>query len=197
MKTYMLTRAICAPITLISLVVAIVINYCGNDLICNILLGVFGSSLLTWISAVIAYRTVREEAIMEYMKALRIYRRKYRRLISSKSENEWFQRREEQEGYFDECHRAYSKTFHFRKSKEIPKILNNSFEDISYVQGELNCYGVEYEEYSEKIDRAVRAIEELATRMKYLRPQKKAEKRSDSNGTNGADPSNPTCSITT
>lgn len=176
----MWTRVICGSITLLSLIAAILFNCCGNELVCNIFLGVFGSSLLTWISAIIAYRTVREEAILEYIKALRFYRKKYRRLISSKSESEWFQRREDLDDFFEEWHRVYSKIQHIcrplSERREVPKTLNASFQAISDVQGNLNCYGVEYEEYSKQINAAIQTVEELAIKMKYLRPKKQTEK---------------------
>ena len=146
--------------------------------LCNIMLGIFGSSLLAWFSALIAYKVTRREAIMEYLYSLRTYRRKFRRLIST-SKNTYLEKKENLEDYFDEWLAIYSRTGHICKClckyRKIPKTLDMSFQLVVDVQGNLNCNHTEYKSYAEDIDQAIELIENLAKEKKYLHVVKKVQ----------------------
>lgn len=54
---------ICSPMTAIALLLSIYVNKCGIEFWCNVLLGVFGSSLLTTMVAIVNYWSIRRRTL--------------------------------------------------------------------------------------------------------------------------------------
>ncbi len=78
MKTNMWVRIICVTLTLIALAGAIFFHYCYKEpLFLNICLAIFGSALLTYINALVSYKVIQREAIMQYLTDLRRYRNNF------------------------------------------------------------------------------------------------------------------------
>lgn len=173
----MLARIICAILTLIALGGALFFEYWyQNAFWCNVCLALFGSALLTYINALISYKTLRRELIMRYLTNLRRYRQKFKYLQAA-GENERKSYLEDISDFFYELHSDYSQIQHLRKKffthESISFVLDFSFQKILEVQSELNTGHFELVRQKTKVDESADMIEEFAQRKKYLKSPKR------------------------
>lgn len=173
----MWVRIICAILTLIALGGAVFFEYWYTEaFLCNICLALFGSALLTYVSALISYKTLRREYIMRYLTDLRRYRQKFKYLQAADIDGQKSYL-EDMSDFFYELHSDYSQIQHLCKKffthERISFALDYSFQKILEVQSELNRGRFDLERQKAKVDESANMIEEFAQRKKYLKLPKR------------------------
>ncbi len=171
MRTNMWARIICAGFAILSFGGAMFFHFCYREIFFyDLCLAIFGSSLLAYIIAFISYRVAKREAVMQYLADLRRYRRKHSRIyaMSADSRRSYL---EDLSDFFYELCSDYAKIQHlcvkFFSHRQLSLTLNQSFQNVINVQGELNCSHFDRKQCN-KIDEAVDAVEKLAIEEKYL-----------------------------
>lgn len=182
MRTNMWARVICAILTLTAFAGTIFFHYCYEDgYIFNICLAIFGSSLLTYINALISYKFIRREAVMQYLTDLRRYRQKFKNMQAAPNDvrNTYL---EDLSDFFYELHSDYAKIQHLCPKwfihKHMSYILDCSFQNIVDVQNELNIRQFNFVQQKSKIDESADMIEKLAKNKMYLDSSQKARTHS-------------------
>lgn len=172
----MWVRIICATLTLIAFVGAILFHYIYEEtFVFNVCLAIFGSALLTYLNALISYKVTRREAIMRYLTDLRRYRRKFKNMQAASQDNRT-PYLEDLCDFFYELHSDYSKIQYLRRRffiHEYSYVLDYSFQNIADIQSELNCSQFNLMQQIVKVEEAADMVEELAKNKKYLHSPKK------------------------
>lgn len=179
MRTYMWVRIISALICAISLYLGIRCNMRDFDLASNILIGVFGSSLLTYISALISYKISKRDAIISYLGTLQAYRCRFQSFRKHYFLKEWDKAENDLQNlneYFYEMHyTAYLKIQHLMYWHSTPKTINKAFEKMVTTTSHLrvlaggNIQESELTEIESNINSSITIIENLARKKNYLK----------------------------
>jgi len=138
----------------------------------NISLAIFGSALLTYISALVAYKNAQRENIMMYLSDLRCYKRKYRRIQAAGADTRsWFI--DDISDFFDELRCDYAQIQYLCKGcfihKDISPKLDCSIQNIITVQEKINLASADFLQCQQIIDEAIELVENAAKEKKYLK----------------------------
>ena len=180
MRTYMWVRIWTFLVSIISLVAGTYCHFKNYGLWSNILIGIFSSSLLTYIGALISYKITRKESLLSYLGALQRYRCKFRNyerhckmpdLSIDTIEGDFQSLREYR---YDMHYNVYLKLQHISKKHRMPRNLNRAFILIKNVQEQLdNNNGKLSDKMEYDINEAIEIVEREAIKIKAIKPKNK------------------------
>ena len=173
MLTHVWTKIFTAIICTFSFLLSMYFNNVGYDFLSNVMIGVFSSSLLTFLLTIISYKVARKEALYSYLGYLNLYRSKFRFYKRHLGMPEISTETKENDAQaLDECFRvmhtnSYLKLQHLNYAHELPQKLNESFNIVLNIQGTLNRNnGIIEDGMEENLNKAINIVEEMTEKYK-------------------------------
>ncbi len=173
MILHMWVRILSFVTMILSLGLGILFDQFEYVLLSNIFIGIFGGTILTYVTAFVSYRIERRNVLLNYLGALQTYRARFNLLYNNKKMGRaelLEQNIIDLKLYFYEIHyNSYLKIQHICKKRKLPQKMNEIFELVLNVQNEINSSHFEQlDQMKQDIDCGICKLESIMKDLGYL-----------------------------